>query len=128
MLIHPKANSPATTTPTSVTHGPHKTHYFIYHLKPNSHHHKPTKSIGKTQQPPPQTHEIYQQNPTPAIAMAKHNNTIGPDQSQPTLIDLSKLETMSAPLDPWKLETRLESLDPWKLETKSASLDPNLQA
>uniref|UniRef100_A0A2N9GDV8 DUF4371 domain-containing protein n=1 Tax=Fagus sylvatica TaxID=28930 RepID=A0A2N9GDV8_FAGSY len=38
--------------------------------------------------------------------MAKHNNTIEPDQSQPTLIDLLKLETKSAPLDPWKLETK----------------------
>ena len=111
------------------THGPHKTRYFIYHLKPNSHHHKPTKSIGKTQQPPPQTHEInwknptvtttnpwilstkinshhgtttnpqyfsknqqpppqtheiYRQNPTPAIAMAKHSNTIGPDRHRLT--------------------------------------------
>jgi hypothetical protein len=30
-------------------------------VKPNNQHHKPMKSIGKTRQPPPQTHEFYQQ-------------------------------------------------------------------
>uniref|UniRef100_A0A2N9G6C4 Uncharacterized protein n=1 Tax=Fagus sylvatica TaxID=28930 RepID=A0A2N9G6C4_FAGSY len=52
--------------------------------KINSHHSTTTATTIAPPQPPPQTHEIYQQNPTSAIAMAKHNNTIGPNQHRLT--------------------------------------------